>query len=111
MNQFQIEWKKLASSKAITAADMATLALSKAARKENPEEWARIYLKKSFTPTTNPKKLRNGARPYYALEEALFYIEKSKAYAAFSPLWSEETRTLIGSLKTGIRPGWKRIDL
>ena len=114
MNNFQTAWKQLAAQRNLTSSDMAVLCLSKAARKEDPQEaleQAKYYIKKSFNPITKPIKLANGAYPYWALWNALWGIEKCEAFKAYSEFWSEETRNRIIDMKKNLIAGYGKVSL
>jgi hypothetical protein len=114
MNNFQTAWKQFAAQRSLTSSDMAVLCLSKAARKEDPQEaleQAKYYLKKSFNPITKPVKLANGAYPYWALWNALWDIEKSQVFKAYSEFWTKEAREQVAAMAKKLIAGFGRVNL
>lgn len=116
MNAFTKKWKELAANRSFSSADMATYALSKAVHEaertqQDPLELAKIYIKKSFKPVTKSIKLANGAYPYAALCDALFYVPRCDAFKEFESIWTPEHKEAITKLASSIRPGYRRINL
>ena len=114
MNAFQTAWKQLAANRSLTSSDMAVLALSKAARKEDLAEQleqAKYYLRKSFKPITKQSKLAGGAYPNGALYFALCGIKSSSAYKAFDTLWGEQMRDAIDNLAFQLKGGYGKVNI
>jgi hypothetical protein len=71
-------WKALAKERKITKEDIAALCIYRAMVKGEVPEGAKTRLQRAFKPITNTTKLGNGARPYGALESAVWSIKYSK---------------------------------
>ena len=114
MNEFLIEWKRLAHEKKLTRYDMALYCISKALRKEDSLKYAKIYLSKAFTPVTKQIKLDNGAMPYWSTYDAIHYGPKSWFKCVLSTLIktiSEEDKLKIIAIAEKINIGYGKVDL
>ncbi len=107
MDTFKTEFKKLAHEKKLTRYDMALYCLSKAILKDNSYERASIFLNKSFTPVTKSIKLKNGARPWFSLWDALHSLDKALLTIRkqselfnynFSGPWAENIKLLTSTM-------------
>jgi len=76
MKNYKTIWKTLNNN--MVAIDVVNYCIVKAlsAKTEDKFELTKIFLSKAFTPIRNPNKLNSGAKPYQALEHALYILNK-----------------------------------
>jgi len=98
MTNIKEVWKDLSNRKVLTSSDMAFLCLYKSLTKEDTS-LASAYLKSSFTPITNQRKLENGHFPWFGLWDALRSINDSQLMKYLTDEEREQIKILANSFK------------
>lgn len=70
MKDIRQNWKALAAARNIQSRDIFALCIYRSIYKEEGKAGAISRIKKSFSPLANPRRLSNGAKPYFALQWA-----------------------------------------